>query len=273
MARNYFSSEQPNVTARVYRNILLWFKERQYYIDSAEADGVYFIQAAKSGTLRTLFGTNLAFKIKIYNSENPTTPHEFVVETSTGKWVQNLAGMGVTSLFLGGFPIFTGVASAGWALVLENELVRYIQTSMNLTRIKREEVKVSDNEPDETLPKSSDRRSSERLQQLEKALEAGVLTKEEFQIKKAALESEDNEEEMEAAIQKKLEQLHEAFSNGILDADEYEAKVQAVETAAKDQLAKERYEKEKAEKIAKFTEALENGILTEEEYQRKIANL
>jgi hypothetical protein len=270
MARNYFSSQKSNATASVYRHILLWFKERQYHVDSTEADGAYFIQAAKSGTLRTLFGTNLAFKVKIYESEYPTTPNEFIVETTTGKWVQNLAGAGLTHMFLGGLPIFTGVANAGWALVLENKLIDYIKDTLALTRVKREEPTA--NETKAESQNYSDR-TSDRLQKLEKALASGILTQEEFQAKKAALELETNEEEMEAAIQKKLEQLHEAFSDGILDADEYEAKVQAVEAAAKEQMAKERYEKEKAEKIAKFTEALENGILTEEEYQRKIANL
>ncbi|WP_071518050.1 SHOCT domain-containing protein [Geitlerinema sp. PCC 9228] len=273
MARNYFSSPNSEATASAYRSILLWFKERQYHVDSTEADGVYLIQAAKSGTLRTLFGANLAFKVKIYDSEAPSTPNEFIVETSTGKWVQNLAGAGITSMVLGGFPIITGVASAGWALVLENQLIDRIKNTLELTCIKREEAPSARNPQGDIQPQTSDRTSQERLQKLEKALEAGILTEEEFQMKKAALESEADEEVMEAAIQKKLEQLHEAFSNGILDANEYEAKVQEVEAAAKKQLEQEQYEKEKAEKIAKFTEALENGILTEEEYKQKIANL
>ncbi|MFW6359575.1 MAG: SHOCT domain-containing protein [Chroococcales cyanobacterium] len=274
MSKNYFSSSKPNAPSRLYRDILLWFKEKQYSVDSTESNGVYLIQAAKSGKIRTLLGTNLAFKVKIYESDSPSAANEFIVETTTGKWVQNLAGAGITAMFTGGFTILTGVAGAGWALVIENELINYIETSLKFPRLKREETTIpAASSTIETSAKRSGSDSiSEPLQQLEKALAEGILTEEEFQVKKVALEIQAKEYELEAAIQKKLEQLYTAFSNGILDADEYEAKVKAVEISVQEQTLKEK-EKEKAEKIAKFKEALNHGILTEEEYQAKIAKL
>lgn len=267
MAKNYFSSQEPDTPAKVYREILLWFKERQYSVDSTETDHVYLIQATKSGMIRTFLGTNLAFKVKIYESDNLVAPNEFIVETSTGKWVQNLAGAGITAMFTSGLTILTGVAGAGWALMLENELVTYIEDALKFPRLKQQA-------PIPSIATSSQLNENgnplELMQQLEKALEEGILTQEEFQAKRAALEVQTQDYEIEVAIQQKLDQLATAFSNGILSADEYEAKVKVVEAAAREQMAKECHQKQKAQKLAKLREALKNGILTEAEYQEKM---
>jgi len=97
----------------MYRKLIIWFKEKQYELDNTEAEGIFFIQAKKTGKIRTLFGINLAFQVKIYWSKDPTVPHEFTLETSTGQWVTNLTGAGVTARFTGGFTVLTGCWGAG----------------------------------------------------------------------------------------------------------------------------------------------------------------
>lgn len=75
MAKNYFVSNNEQDLSSIYRRLIFWFKEKQYELDNTEAEGNFFIQAKKTGKIRTLFGTNSAFQVKIYSSKDPTVPH------------------------------------------------------------------------------------------------------------------------------------------------------------------------------------------------------
>ncbi len=68
-------------------------------------------------------------------SNEVTVVQEFIVETRIGKWITNIAGAGFTSLFLGGIPLFTGLANAGWALILEHDLVSYLENTLNRKKV------------------------------------------------------------------------------------------------------------------------------------------
>ena len=290
MAKNYFVSNNEKDLSSIYRKLIIWFKEKQYELDNTEAEGNFFIQAKKTGKIRTLFGTNSAFQVKIYWSKDPTVPHEFTLETSTGQWLTNLTGAGVTAMFTGGFTVLTGLAGAGWSLIIENEIISYVENDLKFKKIQKAEelaVGTSATTSPQLIPPNSSQANSivnsnarkkalekvaEDLHKLESAFANGILTDTEFNVKKLALENKIDEYEVEFLIEEKIDKFQKAFSEGILTADEYEDKVKDVEEAVRRQIFQGRHEKIRTEKIAKLKEALDNGILTEEEYQAKITS-
>lgn len=275
MTKHYFIASDQETLPKVYRDVIVWFKEKEYEVDSTQTGDVYLVQAAKTGFLRTVFGTNLAFKVNIYWSSNATTEREFIIETRVGKWVRNIAGAGFTAMFTGGFTIFTGFAGASWALVLERDLIRHLQENLNLQRVS---ISPKSSSAFEKPPASqqtvnvnaySTARSQaiaeikEEIDQLKEALSKDIISQEEFERKKENLETKIDEREIELLIEEKSNQLQEAFTSGILDADEYEAKLQSIETSVREKLSKKQ----------KLKEARDEGILTEEEYQNKVSQL
>ncbi|MDR9401988.1 MAG: SHOCT domain-containing protein [Halothece sp. Uz-M2-17] len=267
MTKHYFVAIAPDTLNKVYRQVILWFKDKEYEVEGTQTGDVYLVQAQKTGWLRTVFGTNLAFKVNIYWSNAPTTAGEFIIETRVGKWVRNIAGAGITAMFTGGFTVFTGVAGASWALVLERDLMNHLQTSLSLRRVSE----MQTNSPPETIEvqAASPARSQAitelktEIEQLQEALSKDIISREEFQAKKQKLEEKIDHREMDLLIEEKTSQLQAAFESGILDADEYEAKLQSIETAVKEKLSKKQ----------KLKEARDSGILTEEEYQAKLSQL
>jgi len=273
MTKNYFVATEQDTLSRVYREVILWFKDKEYNVESTQTGDVYFVQAQKTGVIRTFFGTNLAFKINIYWSNAPTTPGEFVIETRVGKWVRNITGAGLTAL-LTGISIFTGIAGASWALVLERDLINHLQNNLGLQRMSQSQSSgsaSSSSSPAQTVntQASSKARSQaiaeirEEINELQSALNQELISQDEFNRKKEKLEEKIDEREVELLIEERTNQLQEAFTKGILDADEYEAKLQSVEASVR----------EKMQKKQKLKEARDSGILTEEEYQAKLSQL
>lgn len=290
MTKNYFVSNNEQDLYSIYRKLILWFKEKQYELDNTEAEGNFFIQAKKTGKIRTLFGTNSAFQVKIYWSKDPTVPHEFTLETSTGQWLTNLTGAGVTAMFTGGFTVLTGLAGAGWSLIIENEIIGYVENDLKFKKVKKAEeleagtsattspqlISRNSSQADSIVNSNARKKALEKvaedLHKLESAYANGILTDTEFNVKKLALENKIDEYEVEFLIEEKIDKFQKAFYEGILNADEYEDKVKDVEESVRRQIFQGRYEKIRTEKIAKLKEALDNGILTEEEYQAKITS-
>lgn len=276
MTKNYFVANEQDTLSRVYREVILWFKDKEYEVESTQTGDVYFIQAQKTGVLRTFFGTNLAFKVNIYWSNAPTTPGEFIIETRVGKWIRNITGAGLTALFTG-ISIFTGIAGASWALVLERDLINNLQNRLDLKRISESQSSSPSpsSSPTQTIDTQSQTESSsnarsraiseikEEINELQSALNQELISQEEFEQKKEQLEEKIDEREVELLIEERTTQLQEAFTKGILDADEYEAKLQSVEQSVR----------EKLQKKQKLKEARDSGILTEEEYQAKLSQL
>lgn len=62
--KHYFQTPNPDLST-IHKRLVMWFKEHEFDVNSAESDGEYLIQARKSGALRTLTGMNQAFKIKV----------------------------------------------------------------------------------------------------------------------------------------------------------------------------------------------------------------
>ncbi len=294
MAINYFISQDRDLS-NLYKKLILWFKEKQYLVDSAENDNEYLIQAKKTATLRTLTGTNQAFKIKIIWSKD--TDNEFIVETSTGKWIANLAGAGFTAMFTGGFTVFTGLAGAGWALVVEANLINYIENTLNYKRIKNEinlqhqfsnstynsiyNSTIQNNENEEQQIKvqkinsprlKAAEKVKEELLKLDMAYQDAVLTKEEFESKKRKLELRIERYEIDFIVEEKIAKLEQAFVQGILTEEEYEAKVTQARNLVEEQIRNQRLEEQKLSYIIKLKQAVEDGILSESECEAKIAS-
>lgn len=291
MAKNYFISSNIKDLEKVNQAIILWFKDKQYEVESTETlPNIYLIQARKTGTIRTLLGSNLAFKVQIYLSKDSVINHkEFIIEITRGKWVQNIAGAGFAGLFTGGFTVMTGIATAGWALVLENELISYLENNLNFQRvttnipkINNQNIPTSSNNINNNISTNISQNSAIKniineleaeINKLEIAFTDEILTEAEFVRKKAILERQIDDYEINFVIEEKIGKLQDAFSQGILDEMEYEEKVQELEANMRETILKEKRAQRNKEKIIKLKDALNNGVITEEEYQRKMANL
>lgn len=282
MAKNYFIYNHNNDPEKMYRSVILWFKEKQYEVQGVEKDFHYLIQARKTGTIRTLLGTNLAFTVKIYTGQDSVSnQRELIVETSRGRWIQNIAGAAFSALFTGGLTVWTGIAGAGWGLVLENELISYLENDLKYRRIQANITKNNGDTPstnNNNVVKNPELKKvisdlEAEINKLEIAFTDGILTEQEFLRKKAILEKQIDDYEVNFILEEKLQKLQDAFSQGILDDYEYEQKLHELESNMRDKIIQEKRLQRNKHKINKLKEALENGIITKEEYQAKIANL
>lgn len=287
MAKNYFILRNSRDLENVYNAVILWFKGKQYEVEGKEEKGIYFIQARKTGVLRTITGTNLAFRVKIYRNEDKLiTKPEFVVESSRGKWIQNIAGAGFFAIF-GGITIWTGLAGAGWSFLLENELISHLKNDLNLQPIEQNKPinNITINPPFSppnlstiNLKKDLDQQGivadlEAEIDKLEQAFSDEILTQEEFIRKKSALEKRIDDYEVNFVIEDKISKLQEAFSQGVLDQFEYEEKLQEIETTLRQEVLKQIRQERNKKKIIKLKEALNNGIITQKEYEQKITAL
>jgi len=278
---------------------VFWFKEHEYEVDSVESDERWLIQARKTGKLRTLMGTNIAFKISLYSSEEP---NEFVFESATGQWMQNITGAGVTALFTGGLTLITGAAGVAWTAKVERDIVEFMEHTLQFKKTKTLDDKgtVTQAAPPPVLPMEPppipsqfgtaveatvvaatplsprDRaieRVREDMKKLDAAKEAGILNDDEYNAKKAAISAKVAEYEVQFVVEEKAVKLRDALTAGILDQAEYDAKVAALETLVRDSINKERNQKVKVDQMAKLKAALDNGILSQDEYDAKVRAL
>ncbi|WP_069791083.1 SHOCT domain-containing protein [Cyanobacterium sp. IPPAS B-1200] len=283
MAKNYFVLSNYRDLDKVYNDVMLWFKGKQYLVEGVLKNGVYIVQAKKSDTIRTILGTNIAFKVKIYLSQD--SGGEFIIETSRGKWIQNIAGASFGAIFTGGLTYLTGIAGASWTFVLENELISYLEGSCQLNRVQPVAKKNQDSEVwysdkstspfDYKTPEQKEVISNleAEIRKLEDAFANDILTEGEFNKKKSILEKQIDDYEVNFIIEYKVKQLQEAFAQGILSQEEYSCKLEQLEAQTRDQILQEKYAERNRIKIIKLKEALNSGILTQAEYEQKIASL
>ena len=286
MASHYFIANNEDLNT-VYQKLLLWFKLRQYEVEGKESPDEYFIQARKTGLIRTFTGTNLAFKVRIYRSNHSQEQNEFTIESTTGKWISNLAGAGFASMFTGGITVLTGLGGAAWTLIVENNMVDYVNNVLQCPKIKPEsnyniDVNTIDVEL-KAVNKSIDLNKSPRkkalakveveLYKLETAYKEGIFDKAEYNAKKTAIEATVERYEIEFTVEKRMAKLEKAFIDGILSEQEYETKISQVWHNVEKKILKERFEEKKQEHLAKLKNALEQGVLSQAEYDTKVANL
>ncbi|HIK37011.1 MAG TPA: SHOCT domain-containing protein [Geminocystis sp. M7585_C2015_104] len=285
MSKSYFVLRNEKDLERAYEGIIVWFKGQGYEVQGLKQKDGYLVQARKTGVIRTLLGANLAFEVRIYPSKDSVSGgKDFVVETSRGKWIENIAGAGITSIFVGGIPIWTGVAMAGWGWIQENILIDYLEKELKFTRVNSRTAKdeQDDHQTSSSVPipvsispeyNSTLEELQKTLDKLRKAFEDGILTEEEFLRKKAPIERQIEECHIASLIEEKVKKLQEAFSDGILTQEEYETKLYELENKARQELLNRRIFESNKDKILKLQEALENGIITQEEYDKKLAQM
>ncbi len=105
----------------VAEEVKQWFAGNSFEVQAADSNGVHLIQARKASGVRTFFGTNQAFTVKIEGK-----PANFTVEVVTGKWVENLTGSAISGLFTGGLTWLTGAAGAAWMKKVEGDLWNWL---------------------------------------------------------------------------------------------------------------------------------------------------
>ncbi|MBY0512522.1 MAG: SHOCT domain-containing protein [Gemmataceae bacterium] len=291
--KHYFQTPNPDL-ATIQKKLVMWFKEHEFDVNAAEADGEYLIQARKTGTFRALTGTNQAFKVKLYPSDGP---NEFVFENAIGAWTSNLAGVGISAMFTGGFTLLTGAAGVAWAKKTEREIVEYIETTLQFRRTKsvdekgavvgqpapRVAAQVVAAAPPTPVPAApakplspyerAVRKGQAELRKMQDAHEAGILSDEELAAKKKEVQAKAAEWEEQFAVEDRAAKLRAARDNGILEQAEYDAKVAALEQVVRQDVQAERERRQKDAQLAKLKGALEAGVLSREEYEAKVAAL
>lgn len=286
--KHNFQTPNPDLAA-IQKKLVLWFKEHEFDVSAAEADGEHLIQARKTGTFRALTGTNQAFKVKLYQSEEP---NEFVFENAIGAWTSNLAGVGISALFTGGFTLLTGAAGAAWAKKTEREIVEYIETTLKFRKSKSVDEKgamvgavappvaaappplppVAPPKPLSAYERAVQKGQAE-LRKLQDAHEAGILSEDELAAKKKEVQTKAAEWEVQFAVEDRATKLRAAREGGILEQEEYDAKIAALEQAVRLDIQAERKRRQKDAQLVKLKAALEAGVLSQEEYEAKVAAL
>ena len=286
MGKYYFQTPSPDLDA-ISKRLVIWFKQNEYEVDSAKDDHCYLVQARKVGNLRTLTGTNIAFKIMLSPSE---TADEFVCDMNTGKWTANIAGAGVTALFTGGFTLLTGAVGAAWTYKVERDILDFMESTLKFKKIQADgEVAVSLDDASAPSPQPALQASATaktlsakdqakslvqtEIAKLAEAHHAGILTEEEFEAKTQHALSRECDYEVEILAKDRKSKLAEALTAGILSQAEYDSKVLQVNDAVRKEMQQKQAEERKSEQMKRLKAALDAGVLSEEEYQAKVASL
>ena len=264
------------------KDIETWFNEQGYQIQTNQTDGTWLLQAAKTEGWRKAVGASRAFNVLVQGQ-----PNDFSVDLSTGEWASNLTAGGVAAMLTGGASLLISGIAAGWAKKIEGDLWSFIDQKVMFGEKPKsaQELAVmqSQNSSEEKLKQLRDayeqgfideiaynakkleiegqmRTSTqnagteEKLTKLKSLLDAGILSRGEFEMKKAELMRESSNSELEAQISK----LNAALAAGILSQEEYESKKSAIENQS-----------ELAGKIKQLENARDSGIITREEFEKK----
>lgn len=294
MGKYYFQTPSPDLEA-ISKRLVLWFKQNEYEVDSMKDDQCYFIQAKKTGSLRTLTGTNVAFKITLSPS---CEPNEFVCDMATGKWAANLAGAGMSALFTGGLTLVTGAMGAAWVYKVERDIVEFMETTLRFRKI-RTEGEVAGGAPAATsspaagavpppIPataassptpvamsprEQAAARVASDTAKLDEALRAGILNEAECSAKKQQVLANAFEYEVAFAVEQRSAKLKDAVASGVLSQEECDAKTAQLAETIRAEVQREQLAAKRNDQLAKLQAAKSAGILSEEEYAAKVQAL
>lgn len=288
MSKYYFQTPNPDLKT-IAKRLVLWFKQSEYDVQYAEDDAVQLIQAKKTGTFRTLTGTNIAFTLKLYPSD---TPDEFICETATGQWTANIAGAATTALFTGGLTLVTGALGAAWAVKVERDIVDFMESTLKFRKMRTEgatpaattsaasvtqpaAVTASSGATSTTLSprQKAEAKVAAELKALSDAHAGGVLDAVEYAAKTKLLQAKVDEYTVAFTIDERSTKLKEALSHGIISEDEYNTKLAALKTAVADEVQNAEKTAAKEAQIARLKAARDAGVLTPEEFAQKVAAL
>lgn len=284
MAKYYFQTPNPDLPA-ITKRLVLWFKQNHYDVDSVDDDMACLIQAKKTGNIRTLTGTNVAFTLKLYTSDSPD---EFVCETATGKWTANIAGAATTALFTGGFTLLTGALGAAWLVKVERDIVDFMESTLKFRKLRTDDKTAADpsslpsRPPDAQPPappatqspeQKAQARLSAELQSLKDARDNGVLDDGEYATKSQQLNERFTDYLITFTLEDRAVNLHDALANGIIDKDVFDEKHAALKQAVTADILHARANAAAMERKDKLRAARDAGILSEEEYAAKLKAL
>jgi len=290
MAKYYFQTPKPDLKT-ISKRLVLWFKQNQYDVEAVEDDNIQLIQAKKTGTFRTLTGTNIAFTVKLYASD---TPDEFVCETATGQWTANIAGAATTALFTGGLTLVTGALGAAWTVKVERDIVEFMESTLKFRKLRTEgeapagaatapAASAANAAPSAATSapaaaplsprQKAEARVSTEMKGLADAHASGVLDAAEYAAKTKLLQAKVDDYVIEYTIEERSLKLKDAVSSGIISQDEYATKLTAMKAAIAVEVRDAEKTAAKESQIAKLRAAKEAGVLTSEEYDNKVAAL
>ncbi|HZU96556.1 MAG TPA: SHOCT domain-containing protein [Planctomycetota bacterium] len=165
---------------RIADEVKFWFEKDGYETQVAGGPDGWLVQARKTSAFRTFTGTNQAFSVQITG-----TPDDMTVEVGTGKWVENLAGAGLSgALLTGGLTWITGGIGIVWLKKLENDFWTWID---NHLRFGAPATVVSTARPVAPAVMAGGASIPEEIKKLHDLHTAGILTKDEFESKKKEL--------------------------------------------------------------------------------------
>jgi hypothetical protein len=169
---------EPADLGQLSQDVKLWFMQSDFETQLASEQGTWVIQARKTGVVRTITGMNQAFIVKVSGS-----PDSFTVDVGTGKWVENLAGAGIASIFAGGITLLTGAIGIAWVKKLENDFWNWLEDHRRFGRRSAATAPTAIQAP----PPPSNVGIPEQIEKLAKLKDQGILSKEEFDAKKKEL--------------------------------------------------------------------------------------
>lgn len=103
------------------QQIVQYFQNDGYKVQSTTAPLGNVIQAKKAGILRDIITADRAFTVNISGQ-----PNDFAVHVGIGKFVQNLAVAAVETLLLSALFLAIDVPEMLWTRHIENEIVKEI---------------------------------------------------------------------------------------------------------------------------------------------------
>lgn len=107
--------------SQLAQQIVQYFQNKGYKVQSTTAPLGQVIQAQKAGILRDIITADRAFTITISGQ-----PNDFSIHVGIGKLIQNLAVAAVETLLLSALFLAVDVPEMLWTVHVENEIVKDI---------------------------------------------------------------------------------------------------------------------------------------------------
>ena len=232
------------------KDIISWFGEQGYQVQSNKNTNTWFIQAQKTEAWRKAVAASRAFNVLIQGQ-----PNDFFVEVGTGEWANNLTAGGVAAVITGGASLLVSGIAAGWSKKIESDIWNCIdQKVMFGTKVKSAR---------EMAVIKAEQSVEQKLEQLKEVFDQGFIDEAAYLVKKQQIENQSLDQKKNAELNEKLEKLKNAVEAGILTQEEYETK--------KAELMAQTSNVELDNKLAQLRSALGAGILSQAEFDIKAA--
>lgn len=115
----------PNLVSKIES----WLKGLKHQVQVIEGDNKWLIQSKKNNVVRSLLGAARSFSVIVEGTSNA-----FTIQTTTGKWVNNITMAAIAGFFSGGslLPIYG--ATGLWVVKIKNDLEEFIETTISFEK-------------------------------------------------------------------------------------------------------------------------------------------